>query len=80
LPAWAFYARNVAQLTLDHVRFSVQTNDMRPVFIGERIDELRLRAVDYPQATNASRPFRLRQTARIVGDPLDPAAMDRQGD
>lgn len=80
LPAWAFYARNVAKLTMDHIRLSVLTNDMRPVFIGERIDELRLRAVDYPQPPNASRPFRLRQTARIVGDPVDPAAIERQGD
>lgn len=40
LPAWALFARNVETLTLEDVRFSLASDDFRPVLSADRVKRL----------------------------------------
>ena len=42
LPAWGLYARNVQTLTLEDVRFSLASDDFRPVVHADRVEGLNL--------------------------------------
>jgi hypothetical protein len=42
LPAWGLYARNVEQLTLEDVRFSLAKDDLRPVATIDGVQRLNL--------------------------------------
>jgi polygalacturonase len=42
LPAWGLYARNVETLTLEDVRFSLTSDDFRPVINADRVERLNL--------------------------------------
>jgi len=42
LPSWGIYARNVEQLTLEDVRFSLSKDDFRPAVITENVGRLNL--------------------------------------
>jgi Pectate lyase superfamily protein len=58
LPAWGLYARNVQVLTLEDVRFSVASDDLRPVLETERVDHLNLDAFKYRQVPGVNEPLR----------------------
>src|SRR4051812_12475070 len=58
LPAWGLYARNVQTLTLEDVRFSVASDDLRPVLQTERVDHLNLDAFKYTQVPGGNEPLR----------------------
>ena len=47
LPAWAVYARNVTQFTMEDVRFSLTKDDMRPVIMADNVARLSLDAVRF---------------------------------
>jgi polygalacturonase len=48
LPAWGLYAKNVQQLTLEDVRLSLATDDLRPVVIADGVEKLRIDDFKYP--------------------------------
>ena len=58
LPAWGLYARNVQTLTLEDVRFSVASDDLRPVLQTERVHHLNLDAFKYTQVPGGNEPLR----------------------
>ena len=48
LPAWGLYARNVQELTLEDVRLSLATDDLRPVVIADGVEKFRIDNFRYP--------------------------------
>jgi polygalacturonase len=48
LPAWGLYARHVQTLTLEDVRFSLASDDFRPVLHAEQVTRLKLDGVKFP--------------------------------
>ena len=57
LPAWGLYARNVNQLTLEDVRFSLAKPDQRPVILAENVQNLALDNFRYPRVRGVDEPF-----------------------
>jgi hypothetical protein len=57
LPAWGLYARNVDQLTLEDVRFSLVNEDFRPVVFVENAGHLVLDSFKFPQISGVSQPL-----------------------
>jgi hypothetical protein len=49
LPAWGIYARNLEQLTLEDLRFSLVEGDLRPVAMADRVRLLNLDNVRFPR-------------------------------
>jgi polygalacturonase len=49
LPAWGLYARNVAELSLEDVRFSLAAEDFRPVAFADRVERLTFDHVRFPR-------------------------------
>ena len=56
LPAWGLYAQNVQTLTLEDVRFSLATNDFRPVLRAERVGRLTLDEFKFTRVPGVSHP------------------------
>lgn len=54
LPAWGVYARNVESLTLEDVRLTTTSPDLRPVVVGEKVGRIRLDHVRAARASNAA--------------------------
>ena len=48
LPAWGLYARNVQELTLEDVRLSLATDDLRPVVVADGVEKFRIDNFKYP--------------------------------
>ncbi len=57
LPAWAVYARNVTQFTLEDVRFSLAKDDTRPVIMAEKVARLSLDAVRFTRVPGVANPL-----------------------
>lgn len=57
LPAWGLYARNLSQLTLEDVRFSLATDDFRPGIFAEQVGQLTLDHVRFPEVPTVSQPI-----------------------
>lgn len=57
LPAWAVYARNVQQLTLEDVRLSLSKDDLRPVFDVENVARLTLDEVRFARVPGVAEPL-----------------------
>jgi len=77
LPAWGIYARNVEELTLEDVRFSLAEDDSRPVVYADRVERLTLDGFRFTQvlgvtqpivATNGSRIFHVTPPNRQAGE------------
>ena len=49
LPAWGIYARHVQTLTLEDVRFSLASDDARPVVHADRVERLTLDSFKFPR-------------------------------
>ena len=65
LPAWGFYARQVQQLTLDNVRLRCQTDDLRPVMLGDGIRRLVLEDVKFPRQPGVAEPLVLTNVVEV---------------
>jgi hypothetical protein len=57
LPAWGIYARNVDRLSLEDVRLSLATDDLRPVVLADAVQHLTLDTIKYPEISGASPPL-----------------------
>jgi len=66
LPAWGLYARNIAHLTLEDVRFSLTTEDTRPVIYADRIEEFVLDNVKFPRVPGVSDPVVTTNVVKMV--------------
>ena len=51
LPAWGLFARNVQTLILEDVRFSLASDDFRPVVHADRVERLILDNFKYPRVS-----------------------------
>lgn len=56
LPAWGFYGRNVAKLTLEGIRFRISADDARPAILLQDVDRLELEAVSLPHVEPGAKP------------------------
>jgi hypothetical protein len=54
LPSWGLYARNVQTLKLQDVRFSLSSNDFRPVIDADRVEKLELSGFSYTPVPGVS--------------------------
>ena len=57
LPAWAVYARNVRDFTLEDVRFSLAKEDARPVILADNVAHLSLDTVRFPPVPGVTKPL-----------------------
>jgi hypothetical protein len=57
LPAWGIFARNVDQLTLEDVRLSLTSDDLRPVMFADSVKHLTLDTVKYPTIPSVRSPL-----------------------
>ncbi len=57
LPVWGLNARNVEQLTLEDVRFSLAKDDLRPVVLADRVQRLNLENFQFPRVPEVVEPF-----------------------
>jgi hypothetical protein len=65
LPAWGFYARNVANVALEDVRFSLGRDDLRPVVLADRVQRLTLDHVRCPRVAGVQEPLVLTNVASV---------------
>jgi hypothetical protein len=65
LPAWGLYARNVQTLTLEDVRFSLASDDLRPALQAEHVDRLSLDAFKFTQVRGVNEPLRTNDVASV---------------
>lgn len=68
LPAWALYARNVARITMEDVRFSLAEDDSRPVILVDKVTQLTLDNVRYPKVEAVSKPLVLQGESQVKFD------------
>ncbi|MGA2864043.1 MAG: glycosyl hydrolase family 28-related protein [Verrucomicrobiota bacterium] len=57
LPAWGVYARNVEQLTLEDVRLSLASDDLRPVLLADQVQRLNLDALRFTHLPAVTHPL-----------------------
>jgi len=57
LPAWAVYAHNVEQLTLEDIRLSFAHTDRRPVIVADHVESLALDNVRFPHLPEVTQPL-----------------------
>jgi hypothetical protein len=57
LPAWGLYARNVEQLTLEDVRFSLAKDDLRPVARADGVQRLTLDDFRFTRSPGVTEPL-----------------------
>ena len=69
LPAWGFYARNVQNLTLEDVRFSLATDDFRPVLHADRVERLTLDDFKFPCVPGVTQPFLTTNVGKLLRTP-----------
>jgi len=65
LPAWAFYARNVKNLSFENVRLTWEKDDLRPALILEGVEKLRLDGFKFRRAEGAADPLVLAGVAAV---------------
>jgi hypothetical protein len=65
LPAWGFYLRNVKKLTLDHVRLSCVKDDLRPVFLADRVEQLIFQGMEMPKTPGVDNPVVFKDVKRF---------------
>lgn len=65
LPAWGLYARNVERLTVEDVRFSLESDDLRPVVTAESVGRLDLDNFRFPQNADVPAPFVTTNVGRL---------------
>ena len=65
LPAWGIYARGVEQLTIEDVRLSLAQDDLRPVFLAEKVQRLNLDNFKYTRVPGVSEPLLLTNVSKL---------------
>jgi len=66
LPAWGVYARNVEQLTLEDVRLSLASEDLRPVVMAERVQRLNLDALRFAHVSGVTEPLVTNNVGKVL--------------
>jgi polygalacturonase len=66
LPAWGIYARNVERLTLEDVRLSLASDDLRPVVMAERVERLNLDALRFPHVPAVTEPLVTTNVGKVL--------------
>ena len=69
LPSWGVYARNVQSLTLEDVRFSLATDDLRPVILADTLDHLTANNLNFTQVSGVSEPVVTTNVSRFLKNP-----------
>lgn len=69
LPAWGLYARNVQTLTLEDVRFSLATDDFRPVLHADRVERLNLDGVKFTRVPGVNEPIITTNVGSLLQNP-----------
>jgi len=65
LPAWAAYARDVARLTIEDVRFSLATEDSNPVIFADTIGRLHMDGVRFARVPSVTIPLLFTNVAHL---------------
>ncbi len=65
LPAWGLYARNVQDLALEDVRFSLAKDDFRPVVMANGVQRLILDHFHFTQVAGVSEPLVTNNVAKL---------------
>jgi hypothetical protein len=69
LPAWGLYARNVQTLTLEDVRFSLASDDSRPVVSADRVERLTLDGFKFTRVPGVSEPIVTTNVGNLLMNP-----------
>jgi polygalacturonase len=54
LPSWGFYGRNIQTLAIEDSRFSLASDDRRPVIRAEKVERMSLSGVRYPDISGVA--------------------------
>jgi Pectate lyase superfamily protein len=54
LPSWGFYGRNIQILAIEDSRFSLASDDRRPVISAEKVERMSLSGVRYPDISGVA--------------------------
>ncbi|HEV2394631.1 MAG TPA: glycosyl hydrolase family 28-related protein [Verrucomicrobiae bacterium] len=74
LPAWGLYARNVQHLTVEDVRLSVAADDVRPVLMADRVEQLTLDNFRFTPVPGVKEPMALSRVAHLTVRDAQPTA------
>jgi hypothetical protein len=66
LPAWGVYARNVQNLTLEDVRLSLSTDDLRPAVFADNVQRLVLDGFKFPANAGMPEPIFTTNVADLI--------------
>ena len=66
MPAYGLYARNARALTLSNVRFDVQTQDLRPALILDRVEDVSITALAVESNPDAESAVRFTDTKSVL--------------
>jgi hypothetical protein len=66
LPAWGVYARNVQNLTLEDVRLSLSTDDLRPAVFADNVQRLVLDGFKFPANVGMPEPIFTTNVADLI--------------
>jgi hypothetical protein len=69
LPAWGLFARNVQTLTLEDVRFSLATDDFRPVVVADRVERLNLDGFKFTRVPGMTQPIVTTNVGKVFQNP-----------
>jgi hypothetical protein len=69
LPAWGLYARNVQMLTLEDVRFSLASDDFRPVINADGVERLALDGFKFTQVPGVKMSFATTNVGKLIQIP-----------
>jgi polygalacturonase len=65
LPAWGFYFRNAKNLTLERVHLHCLKEDLRPILMADRVEQLTLTDVSLPRLSRAEEPLVLKDVNHL---------------
>jgi hypothetical protein len=69
LPAWGLYARHVGALTLEDVRFSLASDDFRPVVNADGVERLTLDGFKFTRVRGVTEPLVTTNIGRLLQSP-----------
>lgn len=69
LPAWGLYARHVGTLTLEDVRFSLASDDFRPVINADRVERLVLDGFKFTHMPGVAEPIVTTNVGKLLQTP-----------
>ena len=69
LPAWGLYARNVQTLTVEDVRFSLASDDFRPVISADHVERLILDGFRFTRVPGVTEPIASTNIGKLLQSP-----------